>query len=357
MNYLPENIDDWDKVDSNHHSGSVTGNIALLHTLFHIEKEDKLKLVKSTADAIKTEIKRHKIHQDEVQSIQPFVRTLISVAIQSLGKRGFDYSLFGTRFERTTESVKDPKKKQARVYFPFTGSPDIEIQARNKEPTEVVVNPDSSFGFLGPPAVIEHDIPSNPLEHVIKAGTYALFLLFRVFPMLQEDDLLEIFPDRFVYTIVVSDHQLVLVKVDVNEFITLEKIPIYYSKTYVKTDYVKQLAAWVAWACTVAEKLLAHVEAINGTRIINSWVPARAYREAFGITDPLKAYPSFYNPMYRTETHYYRICQSFWCGNDHSKLLQRLDIFAHLFEDHVKCRGTFAIGVPDYGIPLCKKKR
>ena len=89
--------------------------------------------------------------------------------------------------------------------------------------------------WIGPRAKVTPSISEDENARKVffaEAATYSFHFLLRVFPMISEDNLKEIFSDRYVYTLLLSHNELVLIKVDVSDFLR-EGIPTcYYSETF-----------------------------------------------------------------------------------------------------------------------------
>jgi hypothetical protein len=76
---------------------------------------------------------------------------------------------------------------------------------------------------------------------------YGLQFLLRVFPMLDEVDLITIFPDRCVYVPLLSHKQLLIVQVDPNSLVNEGLVHLTHSSTFKNGAYVKNLLIWTNW--------------------------------------------------------------------------------------------------------------
>jgi serine/threonine protein kinase len=212
-------------------------------------------------------------------------------------------------------------------------------------------------------------------EFIAQAAAYAFHFLLRVFPMISEENLIKIFPDRCVYTLLLSHKELILIKVDVSDFLITGKPTCYYSETFsVKgkgnETYFKYFARWIKWATDVAMNLRNLREVLNGLKPINCWVPVSSYIAEFeneineemekeNQTDPFKVLepdPSFFNPIYKTKSRYYRVFCSFWCCNCKSNFGFFRSDYPYLFSGY-KFPNYICLSCPNYGDPLTHFKQ
>lgn len=305
----------------------------------------------------------HKSLGGKNDEVQPRVKELLKLIIILLSKnhenyKKYKYSLNGRFFPSShsfpTES--DPHwRRQTRVYFPYSGIPDLELNirlvigfnknnntirngARTRSQTKADASdpapPDKLLVFqgeldidfknaCGPPGEIKVDFKDYPENEIIQAGMYGFHFLLRVFPMLPESDLLKIFKDRCVYVPLLTLEKLIIVKVDVKDFIVFDGKPKFlYSQTFSGEEYCKNLIFWVDWAFNVSDQLYGHQVELDGFLPINGWIPATVYSTECNIdASTLQARPSFYNPIYKDNSRYYRIWNTWWTSNFKSKIM------------------------------------
>jgi hypothetical protein len=207
------------------------------------------------------------------------------------------------------KSLRNPQKKLKKEDY-FTGD-------AHKLPDEQVLKEQIPASWFGPPAEVNPRIAeTNQRSSIIQAGAYAFHFLLRVFPMLKEETLLEIFPDRCVYTLVLSHQEVILIKVDVSRMVISGRPAFFHTDILTGKEYVSIVARWIKWATLVAMNLKEYQSELNEFNPKNCWVSASRYSneyqndfgddfvDRFGILEPK---PSFFNPIFKSKTRYYRI--------------------------------------------------
>jgi hypothetical protein len=265
----------------------------------------------------------------EITQVHPTVRRFVKVSITALHEHGLiptgRYALAGgynpASMARPTSSPADDRK--CRIYFPHFGKPDIELSFwldNQFKITDDFERGQQYFTCAAPPMEVKTAFSDNMTKrYVDQAAGHGIRWILRVFPMIAEKDVLDIFPDRCVYVPLLSNGDVYLLKIKVKEleagggFLT--------SITKKQSDdrhYVTTIMCWLVWASKVVSKLQKKEDELKALVPRNCWVPAEVFARTFRNVDAkdLIPKPSFFNPIYvhRHDRHFYRVTGSYWCG-------------------------------------------
>jgi hypothetical protein len=348
--------------------------------------------------------------KDEVTQVQPAVREMVETVLSGLPHaKQRDWYLKGTTSERSTWKERSYSDECCRVYNPLRGTPDIEMKAAI-EPTlwnqfktvlgKIPHNPSEQYlsdlmaqcnGFAfdqcstgtisiddcadkdrlspaKPPVKVKRGSVMRRLVKSFKmspdatavrqAALYGICFILRVFPMLPDKVLDEVFgPSRMVYVPLMSICEMVLTEIDIASIVRSGMIRVRITQVLTGEEYARLLCRWVSWSSRISLALSKFIPFLRLRRPINSWVSEREYKKVWSqMPDGFTPKPSFYNPMWYNQRtgQYVRVIQSYWCGNFGGIRVKELIGFTGLvYMKEWKCANGILV-MPDYGQPLSR---
>ena len=332
--------------------------------------------LKSIEDAILNEMKHVEEGLEsasEVRKVQPEVLKYYAVGLQAIQGQADEKQVVAVPGQSFKLSRQRPSEKQitrCRVMFPVSGKSDLCVAAvkpsgdilhegdgfsneEDQESDDIVFDASSEgdsediepqrkktkldtdgnlavFG-IGLPSEVKKDKDLDKIgtvsnhSYIIQAAVYASWLLLRVFPMLSDEEIETIFPDRRIYAPLLSHRQLIMVSVEVGlPFLYKGTLTATASEPVYGTDYAALLSKYLLWAKKVATSLRDKSAALMELKPRNCWikydlvksfVKSLNSKELSRYLEGMKASPSFFNPIFRNEKWYVRIVRTFWTGN------------------------------------------
>jgi hypothetical protein len=334
----------------------------------------------------------------EVDKVQPAVREMVKEVLSGLPHaKQCDWYLKGSTNERSTSNYRSLDDEYCRVYNPLRGTPDIEMKAvigtvfqnqvyssenlpdlivkckelelKKRSRMKISVddcNDKTRLSPAKPPAEVKRgsvmqqlakDFAISPNSSAVRqAALYGVMFMFRVFPMLPNEVLDEVFgPKRFIYVPLMSICEMVLLEIDVAPIVRSGMIRVNVTNVLTGDDYARYLCRWVSWSSRVSLALSKWTPLLKRRSPINSWVHVCAYKDIWpDMPDGFKPMPSFYNPIWYNEStkQYVRLVKTYWCNNlnglEPDALLRSTGL---LYMKEWKEFGCVLV-VPDYGMPL-----
>ena len=238
----------------------------------------------------------------EVKHIQPKVHSILEAAVKRIDLKlnDYEFDFKGSIFHASYKMPGPQDLKKPRVFSPLSGTPDVEVKwclpgvskfedfacipAEVKPPTlkTVVLGDTTSYA------------------HLNQTVSYGVRFLLRVFPMLAEEDLLKVFPDRNIYIPLMSNQEMVLAKISAGNIGLTGKITVEFCNIATGNPFAEMILLWVNWAVKASKELSNFSNELRNVTPINSWVPQQVFKDIFQIGESVKLVPapSFFNPLY-----------------------------------------------------------